>query len=188
MRCCYTMDRNNPVWREYRKAIIRLQIDIGVDGVQLDEAELPLTAMQDGGCFCKDCIKGFRAYHQALSPEQRPRELDGLDLDHFHLHDEYYPLEPAVDMIITEMRNTRYSQPEWYRYVHGFAAAKRVAEDVRLTVYLPQRYKSATCYIPRQEPRELEIAVDGTTFTIFLEHVPLYSIIKLGHDQAGKTR
>src|SRR5215208_7866445 len=39
---CYTMDRNNPVWREYLKAVIRIQIDAGVDGVQLDEAELPL--------------------------------------------------------------------------------------------------------------------------------------------------
>ena len=63
---CYTMDRNNPVWREYLKAIIRIQIDAGVDGVQLDEAELPLTTLQYGGCFCKDCMKGFRAYLQAI--------------------------------------------------------------------------------------------------------------------------
>ncbi len=186
---CYTMDRNNPVWREYLKAIMRIQIDAGVDGIQLDEAELPLTTVQYGGCFCKDCMKGFRAYLQALPPEQRPRELDGVDLDRFHygewllpqgydfksrrhavplfphyiryqrgqikryfaeladyareyarskgrtvlvsgnffnLHDEYYPLEPAVDLIITEMRNTRYRQPEWYRYVRGFAADKPV--------------------------------------------------------------
>ncbi|MEO5887353.1 MAG: hypothetical protein ABIQ77_06805, partial [Anaerolineales bacterium] len=40
---CYMMDRNNPVWREYLKAVIRIQIDAGVDGIQLDEAELPIT-------------------------------------------------------------------------------------------------------------------------------------------------
>ena len=51
---CYLMDRNNPVWREYLKAIIRIQIDAGVDGIQLDEAELPITSFQYGGCFCKD--------------------------------------------------------------------------------------------------------------------------------------
>jgi hypothetical protein len=62
---CYTMDRNNPVWREYLKAVIRIQIDAGVDGVQLDEAELPMGALQYGACFCKDCMKGFRAYLQA---------------------------------------------------------------------------------------------------------------------------
>jgi hypothetical protein len=81
---CYLMDRNNPVWREYLKAVIRIQIDAGVDGVQLDEAELPLTSLQYGGCFCKDCMREFREYLQALSPEQRPAELAGVDLTTFH--------------------------------------------------------------------------------------------------------
>lgn len=186
---CYTMDRNNPVWREYLKAIIRLQIDAGVDGVQLDEAELPITSLQYGGCFCKDCMKGFRAYLQALPAEQFPSELKGIQLDSFHygtwllergydfksdrestplfwdylrfqreaitryfaeladyarsyaqtqgrtllvsgnffnLFDHYYPLEPQVDVVITEMRNTTYRQPAWYRYVAGFAGEKPV--------------------------------------------------------------
>jgi hypothetical protein len=182
---CYAMDRNNPVWREYLKAIIRIQIDAGVDGVQLDEAELPLTSLQYGGCFCKDCMKGFNAY-LAQRPDLVP---DGVDLDNFHygdwllaqgfdfkenqadsplfldyvrfqrraittyfkeladyirdygrskgrdvlvsgnffnVHDEYLPLEPNVDVIITEMRNTTYRQPAWYRYVAGFAGDKPV--------------------------------------------------------------
>jgi hypothetical protein len=186
---CYTMDRNNPVWREYLKAIIRIQIDAGVDGIQLDEAELPLTTLQYGGCFCKDCLKGFRAYLQALPAEELPVELRGADLATFHygewllargydfksereatplfghylrfqrgaitryfaeladyareyatsqgkqvlvsgnffnLLDQYYALEPKVDLIITEMRNTRYRQPAWYRYVAGFAGPKPV--------------------------------------------------------------
>jgi hypothetical protein len=77
---CYEMDRNNPVWREYLKAIIRIQIDAGVAGVQLDEAETPITSLQYGGCFCKDCMKGFRAYLQALPADQLPTELAGTDL------------------------------------------------------------------------------------------------------------
>src|SRR5215212_7927070 len=186
---CYTMDRNNPVWREYLKAIIRIQIDAGVDGVQLDEAELPLTTLQYGGCFCKDCLKGFRAYLQSLPADELPAELRDADLAVFHygdwllgrgydfksdreatplfghylrfqraaitryfteladyardyatsqgkqvlvsgnffnLLDQYYALEPKVDLIITEMRNTRYRQPAWYRYVAGFAGPKPV--------------------------------------------------------------
>jgi hypothetical protein len=182
---CYLMDRNNPVWREYLKAIIRIQIDAGVDGIQLDEAETPLTAQQYGGCFCKDCMKGFRAYVR----QHRPPELEGTDLERFHygewllergwdfqarrdetplfweynryqqgqitryfgeladyareyaaergreilvsgnffnLIDHYYPLEPKVDVVITEMRNTTYRQPDWYRYVAGFAGPKPV--------------------------------------------------------------
>jgi len=186
---CYAMDRNNPVWRDYLKAVIRVQIDAGVDGVQLDEAELPITSLQYGGCFCKDCMKGFRASLRELPDGERPRDLEGVDLDSFHygawllergydfktdrestplfwdylrfqrraitryfgeladyarayaaskgrtvlvsgnffnLFDHYYPLEPKVDLIITEMRNTAYRQPAWYRYVAGFAGPKPV--------------------------------------------------------------
>jgi hypothetical protein len=184
---CYLMDRNHPAWREYLKAVVRLQIDAGVDGVQLDEAELPLTALQYGGCFCDTCMDGFRAYLQAIPEGARPDALDGVDLSGFHygrfllergfdfkqdqpssplfrdylryqrasiartfaevaeharsyareqgrevlvsgnffnLFDQYHALEPHVDLIITEMRNTAYRQPAWYRYVAGFAAGK----------------------------------------------------------------
>lgn len=183
---CYTMDRNNPVWRQYLKAVIRIQIDAGVDGVQLDEAELPITSMQYGGCFCKDCMKGFRAYlqrHPELVPDDVPslydwhygewllskghdfkddqsnaplfldylqfqreqitvyfRELaeyvrtygrsKGRDVmvsgNFFNLQDHYLPLEPDVDVIVTEMRNTTYRQPAWYRYAAGFGREKPV--------------------------------------------------------------
>jgi hypothetical protein len=179
------MDRNNPVWREYLKAIVRLQIDAGVHGVHFDEAEVPLTSLQYGGCFCDTCMRGFREYVREL-PE-RPPELDGVDLDSFHygsfllkrgfdfrgdymntplffhyttfqranirryfaeladyareyaasrgrdvlisgnffnLFEHYYPLEPHVDVVVTEMRNTLWRQPEWYRYAAAFARGK----------------------------------------------------------------
>ena len=181
---CFYMDRNNPVWREYLKAIIRIQIDAGVDGIQLDEAELPLGAMQYGACFCRDCSEGFRAYLSALPADRRPAELDGVDLasfaygpwlleqgydfqtdqhgsplfghyydyqcgaiarhfaelaryareygrslgrevlvsgNFFNLDAHYLPLADEVDLIITEMRNTTYRQPEWFRYAEAFA-------------------------------------------------------------------
>jgi len=80
----YLMDRNNPVWREYLKAIIRIQIDAGVAGVELDEADLPIFATGYGGCFCKDCMKLFRAHLAALPADELPRELRGEDLTTFH--------------------------------------------------------------------------------------------------------
>jgi hypothetical protein len=80
----YLMDRNNPVWREYLRAIVRIQVDAGVAGVELDESDLPLFSTRWGGCFCKDCMKGFRAYLRALPPGERPTELEGVDLDAFH--------------------------------------------------------------------------------------------------------
>ncbi|WP_162529848.1 hypothetical protein [Nocardioides caldifontis] len=184
---CFYMDRNNPVWREYLKAVIRIQVDAGVDGIQLDEAELPMGAFQYGACFCKDCMKGFREHLRSMT--QPPPELEGVDLGDFHYgewllergHDfkegresaplfgDYYAfqcraikryfaeladyargyarsvgreiivsgnffnLEPMylaladdVDLVITEMRNTTYRQPEWYRYVAAFCGDKDV--------------------------------------------------------------
>ncbi len=186
---CFYMDRNNPVWREYLKAVIRIQIDAGVDGIQLDEAELPMGAFQYGACFCKDCMKGFRTYLQDLPAERLDPALAGIDLADFHYGDwllergydfkdgrettplfgDYYAyqcgsikrcfaeladyareyarsvgreiivsgnffnVEPMylaladdVDLVITEMRNTTYRQPEWYRYVAAFAGDKDV--------------------------------------------------------------
>jgi hypothetical protein len=183
---CFYMDRNNPVWREYLKAVIRIQVDAGVDGIQLDEAELPMGAFQYGACFCKDCMKGFRAYLSSLASVPL---LHGVDLASFHYGDwllergfdfktgrestplfgEYYAyqcgaiqqhfgelaayareygrsvgrdvlvsgnffncepmylaLADDVDLVITEMRNTTYRQPEWYRYVAAFAGDKDV--------------------------------------------------------------
>ncbi|MDG4824151.1 hypothetical protein O7635_20055 [Asanoa sp. WMMD1127] len=181
---CFYMDRNNPVWRNYLKAIIKIQIDAGVDGVQLDETELPLGSLQYGGCFCRDCMAGFRDHLATL-----PVLPEGVDLDTFHygqwllergfdfktrldetpLYAEYYRyqlgairahfgelaayareygrsvgrevlvsgnffnMDPQylglvddVDLIVTEMRNTTHRQPEWFRYVAGFAGEKDV--------------------------------------------------------------
>ena len=80
----YLMDRNNPVWREYLKAIIRIQIDAGVAGVHLDEADLPIFATGYGGCFCKDCMKLFRAWLQGLPADRLPEPLKDTDLETFH--------------------------------------------------------------------------------------------------------
>ncbi len=186
-QACYYMDRNNPVWREYLKAIIRIQIDAGVPGVQLDETDTPMSALRYGGCFCKDCVKGFRGYLQGL--ETPPAELADVDLSTFdyreyllerghrageapqrlplyqhysrylqmsivdtyrtvaeyaHAYAEskgrsvrvggnFYDLAPyydgmidASDVVITEMRETRYQQPWWFRHGVGLSRGRPV--------------------------------------------------------------
>jgi hypothetical protein len=80
----YMMDRNNPVWREYLKAIVRIQIDAGVHGIHFDEAEVPITSLQYGGCFCDTCMRGFRAFLERIPEAERPGELRGMDLSTFH--------------------------------------------------------------------------------------------------------
>ena len=85
---CYQMCRNNPVWRGYLKKIIELQIDAGVPGIQLDECELPMTAISSGGCFCKSCMKQFTSYlKDRKSAGELGSEWDDIDLDTFDYGD-----------------------------------------------------------------------------------------------------
>jgi len=81
----YSMCRNNPVWREYLKQIMKIQINAGVAGIQLDECELPMTSIRYGGCFCKDCMKQFNSYLMELKAKGKlPDELMGVDLETFN--------------------------------------------------------------------------------------------------------
>ncbi len=185
---CYQMCRNNPVWLDYLKKIIKIQIDAGTQGVQLDECELPMTAFGAGGCFCKDCMKQFKQYlHERKAEGKLGQAWEGIDIDAFdyaafirdnHINypeDEndpyyrdywefqvravrkyfselsdyakdyartahnrdvlisgnfynfkpaYYPIEPKVDVLITEMEHTLFRQPYFYRYCAGFAGDK----------------------------------------------------------------
>ncbi len=85
---CYQMCRNNPVWRDYLKQIMKLMIDAGVPGIQLDEAELPITSIGSGGCFCKDCMKQFTAHlKQRKADGLLGAEFDAIDLDTFNYKD-----------------------------------------------------------------------------------------------------
>ena len=187
----YQMCRNNPVWRTYLKKIMEIMIDAGVQGIQLDECELPMTSMWYGGCFCKDCMKGFNEYlklqkqngnlHESMADFdldnwhygkyiqennlEYPRYYDDIPvyryywdyqlrqvkkynkelIDHakaysqktrgdhvlmsgnfFTLMPTYFPVWEDVDVIITEMKNTLFKQPAWYRYAHGFAGNKSI--------------------------------------------------------------
>ena len=81
---CYQMCRNNPVWREYLKKIMEIQIDAGVPGIQLDECELPMTSIHSGGCFCKSCMKQFTEYlKERKTAGKLGGEWNGIDLDTF---------------------------------------------------------------------------------------------------------
>jgi len=182
---CHLADRNNPVWREYLKAIVRIQIDAGAPGIQLDESDVPLLSLRYGGCFCKDCVKGFRQHLLALA--DTPEELSEVDLNTFdyrtwllaqgyrartapqalplyshyvnflmqstvatflevarYVHDyaqevgkkvrvagNFYDCAPIydgmveeVDVCVTEMRETKYQQPWYFRHGVGMARGR----------------------------------------------------------------
>lgn len=183
-QACHYGDRTNPVWRAYLKKVIEIQVDAGARAVQLDETETPLGTLRYGGCFCRDCMTAFREYLQALPEDERPGELDGVDLstfdyaawlrarghrarenprslplyqhlsrclqltiprtfadlaDHaraygasqgvevkvagnfFDCAPMYDPFVDLVDTLVTEMKETRYQQPWWFRHAVGMA-------------------------------------------------------------------
>lgn len=92
----YQMCRNNPVWRGYLKKIIKMQIDAGAGGIQLDECELPMTAIYSGGCFCKDCMREFTGYLTVRRREGKlSDEWKDIDVEHFNYKD--YLLENGYD-------------------------------------------------------------------------------------------
>ena len=95
---CYQTCRNNPVWRDYLKQIIKIMIDAGTPGIQLDEAELPITSIGSGGCFCKDCMKQFTQYVQEQKAAGKlGAEWDSVDVSTFNYKDyllEHHPSFP----------------------------------------------------------------------------------------------
>ena len=158
---CFYMDRNNPVWREYLKAVIRIQVDAGVDGIQLDEAELPLGALQYGACFCRDCSEGFRSHLQALPDDRRPAELAGTDLDGFA----YGPwlLERGHDF-----QTDQHDAPLFEHY-YAFQCASIARHFAELADYARAYGRS----------RGREVLVSGNFFNLDAHYLPLAEHVDL---------
>ena len=76
---CYTPCGNKPSFMQYVRKEIEIMIDAGAPGVHIDEFDAHLHCAHNAGCFCKDCMKQFRAYLKKNPSE----ETKGLDLDRF---------------------------------------------------------------------------------------------------------
>lgn len=76
---CYTPCGNNPAYMEYLYKEIEMMIDGGAAGILVDEYDTQLHAVNNGGCFCKDCMRGFREWLKTYCAA----ECSELDLDTF---------------------------------------------------------------------------------------------------------
>jgi hypothetical protein len=76
---CYTPCGNNPTFMQYLRKEIEMMVDAGAQGILVDEFDAQLHGLFNAGCFCKDCMKGFRAYLR----ENPSDETAGLDLEQF---------------------------------------------------------------------------------------------------------
>lgn len=79
---CHFMDLNNPVWREYLKAVVRIHVDAGVDGIQFDEPDSPLSALNYGGSFSYDNVAGFRHYLTRVPAGRLPASVSDVSFDY----------------------------------------------------------------------------------------------------------
>ncbi len=129
------MDRNNPVWLRYLKAVIAIQIDAGATGIQLDESETPIGALRYGGCFCKDCMREMREHLLTLPAAALPKQLKGVDLTSFDyrqwLVDQGFAPRvapqtlPLYEFYIAALiRATNRTFAELARFARGYAASK----------------------------------------------------------------
>ena len=80
---CFIPCGNKPAYMAYIKRIAQMMIDGGARGIHLDEGDTQYFAVLSGGCFCKDCMKGFREWLK-----KHPNEMTAmLDLDTFDYGD-----------------------------------------------------------------------------------------------------
>lgn len=76
---CNTPCGNKPTYMQYVRKEIEIMVDAGAPGIHIDEEDSQMHALLNAGCFCKDCMKGFRK-HLKGNPSD---ETAGLDLDLF---------------------------------------------------------------------------------------------------------
>lgn len=77
---CYTPCANNPAYMTYMKKMLQIMVDAGAGGILLDEYDVQIHALSNGGCFCKDCMKQFRKY---LKEHPCP-QTEGINLEQFN--------------------------------------------------------------------------------------------------------
>lgn len=65
---------NHPRYREFLRQQIRMFVQTGADAVMVDDGGGSPFVSYRGGCFCRHCVDGFRAYLSNKYPAARLRE------------------------------------------------------------------------------------------------------------------
>jgi len=167
---CYQMCRNNYVWREYLKKIMMIHVDAGVPGIQLDECELPMTAISSGGCFCKSCMKLFNQYlRERKAAGLLGEEWDGIDLNTFHYgeylkaHNSPYPQGAPFykDYWEFQVRHVR----KYFSELADFARAYAKEKYGRDLLISGNFYNMQPAYYPIE--KKVDIVVTEMDHTLF---------------------
>jgi hypothetical protein len=185
---CHFMDINNPVWREYLKAIVRIHVDAGVDGIQFDEPDSPLAALNYGGSFSYDNVVGFRHHLQTVDPSRLPEsvgDLDSFDYGTWLLSRgrERVDLKADGDEGVVARLYARFLQgrqaanfAELAAYVREYAASKG-----RMVLVSSNLYDGATWHDPLVQ--EVDILVPEQLHTLYEQPAWMRYIAGYGGDK-----
>jgi hypothetical protein len=94
---------NNPDWRTYEKAIVRMQLDSGHDGIFFDN-----PTVHPQGCYCEHCMKQFAKYLASA----------GIKLD------------PASASSVNDLRKLAKSRPDDFLHFRS-TIARDFLDDIR---------------------------------------------------------
>ena len=130
----YWLCTNNPVWQDFLIWRNCAAVDLGLDGVHIDEmygtSSVPVNA---GGCFCEYCMAGFCEYLEAkYSPSTLASQFGIVDIASFD-YGEYIRTRGYVDL----WRDCRlddvplYQDYQTYQEQAALAAMRRIVGETR---------------------------------------------------------
>ncbi len=127
---CYTPCANKSSYLQYLRREIEMIVDVGAQGIHLDEYDVQLHAVKNGGCFCKECMQGFRTYLQ-----QHPcEESTLLNLDRFDYRT-FLQEKGYVDQdLLAQQDERRWSIPLFKQFIR-FNLERTVQNVADLTGY-----------------------------------------------------
>lgn len=104
---CHNPCGNKPHYMQYVKKMAQMMIDGGARGIHLDEGDTQYLAALSGGCFCDDCVKGFREYLKK-NPSEKTKDID---LDTFNYRDYLHGLGYTDADVIAGQAELRFEIP-----------------------------------------------------------------------------
>ncbi len=111
---CYTPCANKPTFMQYIKKEIEMMVDAGAQGIHIDEFDVQLHGVSNAGCFCKDCVKGFRAYLQQ-NPCEESATIDLASFDYrIFLQEQGY----TDNDLLAAQNDRRMSIPLFKQFIH----------------------------------------------------------------------
>jgi hypothetical protein len=188
----YWFCSNSPLYQEFLRGRPRLAMSVQPDGFHIDDYGGTTGSLWQGGCFCDNCMAGFRKYlaDQVPAEKLRPRSIawkDAADL-----------LAPVRPWLRVEGERKTWALP---RQVPGsrpaalaihllnrsydFAADRTAPQnDVVLHVAKPLLGRNAaalkaTLYAPGVAPATIPVEQAGDELVARVPELRLWSILKL---------